>query len=193
MFVCSARRVLLAVPLRCAIAIWLAFCAAFAASAEETQTTNRVTNVRAQPDESAPSLQVLSAQTKVQLLERKGAWSRIKTDSQTGWVRMMHLRGGAILEEQPQSGAKTGGGFMSGVNKLFGGSQQSNQRAQNATLGVRGLSPEELQTATPSPQQLAALKSFSVDKMDAERFAREIPLTKTDVPDPADSGRGGRR
>ncbi|MEI6737373.1 MAG: SH3 domain-containing protein [Pseudomonadota bacterium] len=180
-------------PLRVALAIWVAFSGVIAADAQEIQTTNRATDVRAQPDESAPLLQALSAQTKVQLIERKGAWSRVKTDSHTGWVRMMHLRGGVILEEQPQAGAKSGGGFMSGFNKFLGGNQQSNQRAQSATLGVRGLSPDELQTATPNPQQLAAMKSFSANKPDAERFAKEVPLTKTDVPDPADSGRGGRR
>ncbi len=160
--------------------------------AQEPLTTNRTTELRAQPDDSASALQTLPAQSKVQLLERKGAWSRVKTESQTGWVRMMHLRGGVVLEEPSQSGS-SGGGFLSGVNRLLGGSKQANPRAQSATLGVRGLSPEELQTATPNPQQLAALKSFAANKSEAERFAKEVPLTKTDAPDPAESGRGGRR
>ncbi len=159
--------------------------------AQELLSTNRSTELRAQPDDSASSLQPLAAQSKVQLLERKGAWSRVKTESQTGWVRMMHLRGGAVLEEQPQSGS--GGSFMSGVNRLLGGDRQTNTRAQSATLGVRGLSPEELKTATPNPQQLAALKSFAANKPEAERFAKEVPLNKTDAPDPAETGRGGRR
>ncbi len=159
--------------------------------AQELLTTNRPTELRAQPDDNASSLQSLAAQAKVQLMERKGAWSRVKTESQTGWVRMMHLRGGAILEESPTS--SSGGGFLSGFNKLLGGNKQTNTRAQSATLGVRGLSPEELQTATPNPQQLAALKSFAANKSEAERFAKEVPLNKTDASDPADAGRGGRR
>ena len=164
---------------------------ASAARAQDTLTTNRATDVRAQPDDSAPSLQSLTAQSKVQLLERKGAWSRVKTDTHTGWVRMMHLRGGVTIEEAPQ--LTKSGGFLTGFNRLLGGSQPANQRAQSATLGVRGLSPEDLQTATPNPQQLAALKSFAANKPEAERFAKEVPLNKVDVADPADSARGGRR
>ena len=161
------------------------------AVAQEVLTTNRGTELRANPDDAAASLQSLQPQSKVQLLERKGAWSRVKTDTQTGWVRMMHLRGGVMLEESPPQSKS--GGFLSGFNRLLGGSQQTNQRAQSATVGIRGLSPEELQTATPNPQQLAALKSLSSNKSDAERFAKEVPLNKSDVPDPAEAGRGGRR
>lgn len=170
--------------------IWPAL--ALNAVAQEPLTTNRATEMRAQPDDGAASLQSLPSQTKVQLLERKGAWSRVKTDSQTGWVRMMHLRGGITLDE-PATTTGSSGGFLSGANRFFGGNKQGNMRAQSATLGVRGLSPEELQTATPNPQQLAALKTFSSSKSDAEQYAKEVPLKKTDVPDPAEAGRGGRR
>ena len=175
----------------CCLAGLVLMVSATAARAQDTLTTNRATDVRAQPDDSAPSLQSLTAQSKVQLLERKGAWSRVKTDTHTGWVRMMHLRGGVTIEEAPQP--TKSGGFLTGFNRLLGGSQPANQRAQSATLGVRGLSPEDLQTATPNPQQLAALKSFAANKPEAERFAKEVPLNKVDVADPADSARGGRR
>lgn len=175
----------------CCLAGLVLMVSATAAHAQDTLTTNRATDVRAQPDDSAPSLQSLAAQSRVQLLERKGAWSRIKTESQTGWVRMMHLRGGVTIEETPQP--TKSGGFLTGFNRLLGGSQPTNQRAQSATLGVRGLSPEDLQTAAPNPQQLAALKSFAANKPEAERFAKEVPLNKVDVADPAESARGGRR
>ena len=168
--------------------------AGFAAQAQESVTTNRATEVRANPDDAAASLQSLAPQTKVQVIERKGAWSKVKTDTQTGWVRMMHLRGGVTLEEPPQSGSKSSsGGFLSGFNRLLGGSQATNQRAQSATLGVRGLSPEDLKTASPNPQALADMKSLVCTKADAEKFARDVQLARVDVPDPADASRGGRR
>lgn len=165
------------------------------ASAQESVTTNRATELRANPDDSAASLQSLAPQAKVQVLERKGAWSKVKTETQTGWVRMMHLRGGVTLEEAPQSGGSksSGGGFLAGFNRMLGGNQQTNQRAQSATVGIRGLSPEELKTASPNPQALADMKSFVCNKPDAEKFAKDVNLAKVEVADPGEAPRGGRR
>ncbi len=162
------------------------------AFAQEPLTTNRATAMRSQPDDSASSLQSLPPQTKVQLIERKGAWSRVKTDSQTGWVRMMHLRGGITLEEQAPS-TSSGGGFLSGANRFFGGNKQSNMRAQSATLGVRGLSPEELKAASPNPQALATVKSFASTKADAEQYAKAANLSSANVTDPGAAGTGGAK
>jgi hypothetical protein len=162
--------------------------------AQEILTTNRTTEIRSEPSDTATSLQSLPAQAKVQLIERKGAWSRVKADTadaKTGWVRMMHLRGSVIVEEAPQQ--TKSGGLLSGFNRLLGGNSQGNQRAQSATLGIRGLSPEELKTANPDAQQLAMMKSFAASKPDAERFAKEVPLKAVDVQDPAESNRGARR
>ena len=164
------------------------------AQAQESVTTNRATELRANPDDSATSLASLPPQSKVQVIERKGAWSKVKTDTQSGWVRMMHLRGGVTLEEAPQSGSKSNsGGFLAGFNRLLGGNQQTNQRAQSATVGIRGLSAEELKTASPNPQALAEMKSFVCNKPDAEKFAKEVNLAKVEVADPGEAPRGGRR
>jgi hypothetical protein len=163
------------------------------AAAPEIVTTNRATELRANPDDASALLQSLTAQTKVQLLERKGAWSKVKTDTQTGWVRMMHLRGGVIIEEAAPAQKSGGGGFLSSFNRFLGGSPQTNQRAQSATVGIRGLSPEELKTATPNAQALADMKSFASSKPDAEKFAKDAKLAKADVADPLEQPKGGRR
>lgn len=161
------------------------------AVAQEVLTTNRGTELRANPDDAAASLQSLASQSKVQLLERKGAWSRVKTDTQTGWVRMMHLRGGVMLEESPPQSKS--GGFLSGFNRMLGGSQQTNQRAQSATVGIRGLSPEELKAASPNPQALAAAKSFAASKSEAEQFAKAASLNAVKIDDPVAGGSGGAK
>jgi hypothetical protein len=160
-----------------------------ASFAQESLSTNRATELRTNPDDTATSLQSLTPQMKVQLLERKGAWSKVKTDTQTGWVRMMHLRGGVTLEEAPAQSKS--GGFLAGFNRMLGGSQQTNQRAQSATVGIRGLSPEELKSAEPNPQALAAAKSFAASKSEAEQFAKAASLSPTKVDDPAAGGSGG--
>lgn len=158
--------------------------------AQEILTTNRATELRASPDENAPSLKSLAPQSSVQLVERKGAWTKVKSETETGWVRMMHLRGAVTIDVAPQQ--TKSGGFLSGFNRLLGGNQAPNQRAQSATLGIRGLSPEELKTANPDAQQLSAMKSFAATQPDAERFAKDVPLKKADVADPIDNNRGSR-
>jgi hypothetical protein len=163
------------------------------AAAQEQLTTNRATELRANPDDASALLQSLAPQAKVQLLERKGAWSKVKTESLTGWVRMMHLRGGVVIEEAAPQQKSGGGGFLSSFNKLLGGSAQTNQRAQSATVGIRGLSPEELKTATPNAQALADMKALSSTKPDAEKFAKDAKLAKADVPDPLEPAKGARR
>jgi len=162
----------------------------FMLHAQEILTTNRATELRASPDESAQSLKALGAQVSVQLIERKGAWTKVKVETETGWVRMMHLRGAVTVEAAPQQ--TKSGGFLSGFNRLLGGNQAPNQRAQSATLGIRGLSPEELKTSNPDAQQLSAMKSFAASQLDAERFAKDAPLKKADVSDPIDNNRGSR-
>jgi hypothetical protein len=185
----NTRRLVVCVS-RCAFISFVSLGLISLSDAQEIVATNRATEVRAQPEDAALSLQSLPAQAKVQLLERKGAWSRVKTESQTGWVRMMHLRGGVTIEEaQPQTKS---GSFLSGFNRLLGGSQGS-AKAQNATLGIRGLSPEELQGAAPNPQALAKTKSFVVSKTDAEQFAKAANLAKADVPDPVAENKKGAR
>lgn len=157
--------------------------------AQETMSTNRATELRANPDDTAASVQTLAAQTTVQLLERRGAWTRVKTDSQNGWLRLMHLRGSVIVSDAPQQ--TKSGGFLAGLNRALGGGQGS-QRAQSATLGIRGLSPEELKSASPNPQALADTRSFAASKPEAEQHAKVAGLGRVDVKDPVETSKGAR-
>lgn len=107
-----------------------------------------------------------------------------------GWVRMMHLRGGVVVVEAQ---ASSGGGFMSGFGRLFGGgSSRGSTQAQSATVGIRGLSPEELKTASPDAAALAKMNSYKSDKPEAERYAKEAKLAQANVPE-LNNAAGGRR
>ncbi len=162
------------------------------ASAQEPLLTNRATELREAPDADAKVLQALPEKSPVQLIERKGAWSQVKAGTVTGWVRMMHLRGGVVVvEAQPQS---AGGSALSSFSRLLGGNRaQPDTRSRNATLGVRGLSPEDLKTASPNVQDLARLAVLQTDKPAAEKFAREVPLAKMEIAELSANDRGGRK
>ena len=164
--------------------------------AQEPLFTNRATEMRAAPDDAAKVVRALPEKSAVQQLQRKGAWTMVQfttgTDKspvkETGWIRMMHLRGGVVVVA-PQSSSD--GGFMSSFNRMLSGnSGRSSTHAQSATVGIRGLSPEELKTASPDAAALAKMNSYKSDKPEAERFAKEAKLAKADVPELNDAARG---
>lgn len=162
------------------------------AAAQEQLLTNRATEMRAAPDETSALVKSLPEKSAVEQLERKGAWTRVQIaapngtktankTTETGWVRMMHLRGGVIVVE---SRAASNSSFFSGLSRMFGGGpSRANTQAQSATIGIRGLSPEELKTASPDAAALAKMNSFKSDKAEAERYAREAKLAQANVPE----------
>ncbi len=164
-----------------------------ALGAQEPVQTNRATELRAAPDDTAVLIRTLPQRTPVQQLERKGAWTRVKIDKDTGWVRMMHLRGGAIIVESEQT---SGGSFLSGFSRLLGGGPAGNTRAQSATVGVRGFSEEDLRKAQLNPAELAKLKRYQAGDAEARRLAEQAKLQPRDVAylaqDAVDGTRGGK-
>ena len=136
--------------------------------------TNRATELRAAPDDAATVVKQLAERTPVQTQERKGAWSRVKVGNDMGWVRMMHVRGGATIVVDEKS---SGGGFFAGFNRLLGGGNRGNQRAQSATVGIRGISEEDLRNAEPNPAEFAKMKTYTASENDARRLASEGRLT----------------
>ena len=144
------------------------------AIAQEAVTTNRMTELRATPEDAGRVIRPLAEKTAVQSLQRRGAWTQIKVGMDTGWVRMMHLRGGATVVEGEKS---SGGSFLSGFNRLLAGdSANRNQRAQGATLGIRGFSKEDVAKAEFNPAEFEKLKRYQVSGGDAQRFAAQANL-----------------
>lgn len=150
----------------------LAFCASIAA-AQEPLLTNRATELRTAPDDGAVVVRTLPERTQVQLLERKSAWSKIRADKDIGWVRMMHLRGGATVVE---SSSGSSGMFSGFTRLLLGDSSRSSQRAQGATVGIRGFSEEDLKRAELNPAEFEKLKRYQATSADGQRLAREGKL-----------------
>ncbi len=148
------------------------------AFAQEPLTTNRATEMRAAPDDSAAIIKQLNEKAPLQLQERKGAWSRVKSGNDTGWVRMMHLRGGATvaIDEKTSTGS-----WLARMERLLsssGGSatRASNQRAQSATVGIRGFSKEDVAAAELNPAELERLKRFQATDAEARNLASQRRL-----------------
>ena len=148
--------------------------ASFAAMAQAPVLTNRATELRAAPDDAAKVVQPLSERTEVKVIVRQGAWQQVRVGANTGWVRMMHLRGGSSIVAEEQSS----GGFLAAFNRLLSGSDRprTNQRAQSATVGIRGFSKEDVASAELNPAALEKLKGFQASDTSARRLANERRL-----------------
>ncbi|MGQ0656843.1 MAG: hypothetical protein ACT4NU_01920 [Chromatiales bacterium] len=84
--------------------------------------------------------------------------------------------------------ASSGGGFFSklarGATGLLGGASSSYGTAQapTATIGIRGLSAEELRAASPNMAALQQMEGYQVSDGEAAGFARSAQLTAQSVP-----------
>jgi len=139
--------------------------------------TNRATDLKADSAEQSATVARLNENSEIKVLSRAGAWTKVDAGGKIGFVRAFHLRFPTTVATESSSG---GGGFLSGLSSALGGRPRS-QQAGIQTVGVRGLSPEELKNAAPDQAALAKAQSYRADKGAAERFAREGRLSPVSV------------
>lgn len=150
--------------------------ASFAAAAQDQAFTNRATELKATASADAASVASLPENTSVAVLARQGAWTRVEASGKQGWVRAFHLRFAAIVQAQSSSA----GGALAGLGSALGFGRRD-AKANVATTGIRGLSPEDLKNASPDAEALAKSRTYRADKPAAERFAREGKLSTVSV------------
>lgn len=155
-----------------ALLLWLASTLAFA---QGQAFTNRATELKDQGSDQAKTLASLKENTEVKVLQRAGGWTRVESGGQAGWVKVFHLRFPATTTTE-----SSGGGLLGGLASAIGGRPKS-QQAGIQTVGVRGLSPEELKNASPDAESLKRMQSYAADKAAAERFAREGKLAEVRI------------
>lgn len=134
--------------------------------AAEPATVIRATELKKEPATDAPALAPVAENSKVEALERKGGWTRVKSEAGEGWVKMLLLRFSAPGEAKPGD---------SGVAQLFGVARSGSSGAQ-ATTGVRGLDPEQLAKARPNPAELKKMERYGATPEAAAEFAAGGPL-----------------
>jgi hypothetical protein len=145
----------------------------------EPATVIRATELKKQPATDAPTVAPLAEQAKVDALERKGGWTRVKTEAGAeGWVKMLALRYAGTGE------AKAGD---SGVTQALNVARTGSSGAQ-ATTGVRGLDPEQLAGARPNPAELKKMEGYAVSKEAAASFAAGASLQPKTIAYPKEGG-----
>jgi hypothetical protein len=137
----------------------------------EPATTIRQVELKKGPGADADTIGQIAENTTVDALERKGGWTRVKSASGEGWVRMLALRFGGPGQ------AKKGD---SGVSSLFNVARTGSS-GTTVTTGVRGLDPEMLAKAQPNPAELAKMEQFAVTQDAAAGFAAKGKLQARQV------------
>jgi hypothetical protein len=142
----------------------------------EPATVIRATDLKKEPASDAATLAALAENTAVDAAGRQGGWTRVKTPSGEGWVKMLALRYG-----EPGS-AKRGD---TGLSQLFRSARTGSSGSQILTTGVRGLDADQIKTAQPNTGELQKLKGFSSSTASAAGFAKSGKLTSQNVEYPA--------
>jgi hypothetical protein len=145
----------------------------------EPATVIRATDLKKEPATDAATVAPLAEKAKVDALERKGGWTRIKTEAGAeGWVKMLALRYAATGEAKPGD---------SGVAQALNVARTGSSGAQ-ATTGVRGLDPEQLANAKPNPAELKRMEGYAVSKENAAGFAAGANLEPKSIAYPKEGG-----
>jgi hypothetical protein len=157
-----------------------------AASAQEQAFANRATELKDRPAFEGRTIAPVPDGTSVKVLSRQGGWTEVQVGANKGWIRVFHLRFPSTVEQS------SSGGGMSGLTSVFGfgGSRKGPETSKVATIGIRGLTPEDFKTSSPDPDALKKLQSYRSDKGSAERFAKEAKLAPVRVDYAGSSGRG---
>ncbi|HVK56002.1 MAG TPA: SH3 domain-containing protein [Burkholderiales bacterium] len=151
------------------------------AFAQQSGIVQSNTDLRAEPSATAKVVGNVSAKSKVEVLDRKAFWMKVKADRGTGWVKMnlVSVAGGAA---KPSGLAGLSSGRLGSGNVV-------------SASGTRGLSSEELKTAEPNVEAVKAVQGSAVSREEAARFAAQGKLKSRKIdyvrPPKATSGQGG--
>lgn len=114
-------------------------------------------NLKAEPFSDAKPAGTLVRGEKLDILEKKGAWLKVKSAKSQGWVRLLSVK-------RSGSGNETGG-----VLALASGRSGTGQVV--STTGVRGLNEEDLKAAKFNEEEVKTLEANTISAEEAKKYA----------------------
>lgn len=116
--------------------------------------------IRAEPYSDAKKTGSFVRGDKLEILGKKGAWLKIKTAKDSGWVRLLSVK----------RGTSKGGNEAAGILALASGRAGTGQVV--ATTGIRGLNEEELKSAEYNAAEIKKLESYTQTSEQGRQFAQ---------------------
>lgn len=148
--------------------------------ATEKGVVVRIAKVYSNASSNEESIGHLAAGTSVSVFSRAGGWKEVYAEKQQiiGWVRSYQVREGYSVETETGIETETDSrGFLSGlasisrqVSGFFGNSTTTSTSSGTATIGVRGLSEEQIRNAKPDLQELKKMKGFASNESRLKTF-----------------------
>lgn len=153
-----------------------------AVATEDLAVIVRQATVYSKADASAPAITRLPAGTEVSIFSRQGGWKEVFSDKLqvVGWVRGYEVREGVTVTQPEVEKSPDSRGFLSGLASLsrraggfFGlDGSSTTTSSSTATIGIRGLSEQEIYTAQADFEQLEKMKGYASSKKRQGDFAR---------------------
>jgi hypothetical protein len=134
--------------------------------ATEMGTALKDDSIRAEPYADAKMTGKFTRGDKLEILSKQGAWLKIKTSSNTGWVRLLSVKR-----------TTSSSGNASGVLNVASGRAGTGQVV--AATGVRGLSEEELKGAKFNEAEIKTLEGYTQSAAQGQQFASSGGLKAT--------------
>ena len=150
----------------------------------------RAAELRESPAPTAASLVALPAQASVtRLAGRQGAWIQVRTAAGvTGWVHLFDVGSpGSPTTAPAQGGAPSGSNALRGLTSLLTGGASGGTTVPTTTVGIRGLSAEDIAQAQPNAEAVAQMEALRQSEAQARAFASGATLvsqTVTPLPSP---------
>lgn len=142
---------------------WLMLLALFNNSAlAETGAALKDDQLRAAPFADAQSTGSIKRGQSVEINEKKGAWLNISAGSAKGWVRLLSVkRGTSSSSTASASDVLNVASGRAGTGKVV------------ATTGIRGLSAEELKSASFNEAEIQQLERYTQTPEQGQSFAAQ--------------------
>lgn len=153
----------------------------------EAAIVKRAAELREQPGEASRSLGALTPQTPVtRQAERRGAWVRVTTaQGANGWLHIFDL---TSAQSAPASGGNAAAGAFRGLTGLFARGPNPSTTTATSTVGIRGLSAEDLSRSQPNLNAVGQAEGLRQDAGQAQQFASRAQLQQRPLvllPEPA--------
>jgi len=150
----------------------------------------RQATVYADASSSTQAVGRIRAGARVSIFGRKGGWQEIYSEPEaiTGWVRVYQVREGNYATQVNPQEQEDSRGFLAGLasfsRKASGFFTQDNSATSSATatIGVRGLSEEEIKSAKADFHELEKMKTFASNHKRMSKFSSKGSLQANKVP-----------
>lgn len=123
-------------------------------------TVLKAENLNAEPTANSKQAATIERGEQVEILERQGGWLKVRARQVTGWLRYLSVKHGEMSKTNVDAG---------GVLSLVGGRAGSGEVVSVA--GIRGISEEQLRSASFNEREYKKLESYGVSRESAAQFA----------------------